>query len=411
MKTTNRLSIHFKVRVEREKDGKAPVYMGLTVNGSKCYIALKSLQVDLTHWDLANGSGRGNTKQGKKISEYLDEVKLIIKEHYRQLEIKGYPVTTEALKDAFLGNIREEKVITFNDLITYHNEQAITLLSEGTMKHYYVTQRYLTKFFQKKYNRDNVNLIDLDYKFIADFELFLYNHKPKDHQKPMDTNGVLKHLIRLKKMVNLAVNLKWIPANPFLGFKMSRKKVDKEFLNEWELKAIEAKQFEIERLNLVKDIFIFACYTGLAYVDMINLKPENIVIGLDGERWIKTFRQKTLVPVNTPILPKATGIIDRYRNNIRAEVSGTIFPVISNQKLNSYLKEIADQAGIQKNLTFHVARHTFATTITLSNGVPIETVSKMLGHTKLATTQIYARVLEKKISEDMLLLKSKLQHL
>jgi len=191
----------------------------------------------------------------------------------------------------------------------------------------------------------------------------------------MDTNGVLKHLIRLKKMVNLAVNLKWIPANPFLGFKMSRKKVDKKFLNEWELKAIDAKQFDIERLNLVKDIFIFACNTGLAYIDMINLKPENVVIGVDGERWIRTFRQKTLVPVNTPIFPKGLGIIDRYRNNIRAESNGTIFPVISNQKLNSYLKEIADQTGIQKNLTFHVARHTFATTVTLSNGVPIETVS------------------------------------
>jgi hypothetical protein len=148
MKTTNRLSIHFKVRVEREKHGRAPVDMGLTVNGSKCYLALKGLQVDLAHWDIAKGSGRSTTKQGRKISEYLDDVRLIIKEHYRQLEIKGHRVTTEALKDVFLGNFKEEKVITFKDLITYHNGQAITLLSEGTMKHYYVTQRYLIKFFQ-----------------------------------------------------------------------------------------------------------------------------------------------------------------------------------------------------------------------------------------------------------------------
>ncbi|GAA4925116.1 site-specific integrase [Mucilaginibacter defluvii] len=325
------------------------------------------------------------------------------------MEIKGHRITIETLRDAFLGNVKEEKKITFKDLITYHNEQANTLLSQGTMKHYYVTQRYLVKFFDQKFNSDNINLCDLNYKFIADFELFLYNHKPKDHQKPMDTNGVLKHLIRLKKMVNLAVNLNWLPANPFVGFKMSRKKVDKEFLNEWELNAIETKEFDIERLNIVKDIFIFSCYTGLAYVDMVNLKPENIVVGSNGERWIKTFRQKTLVPVNTPILPKAMQIIERYRNNIRAEANGTIFPIISNQKLNSYLKEIADHAGIQKNLTFHVARHTFATTITLSNGVPIETVSKMLGHTKLATTQIYARVLDKKISEDMMRLRGKLK--
>ncbi|MBE9586288.1 site-specific integrase [Mucilaginibacter sp. JRF] len=409
MKTTNRLSIHFKVRAEREKDGKAPVYMGLTVNGSKSYLALKSLQVNLIHWDISRGCAYANTKQGKKINNYLDDLRLTVKEHYRQIELKGYRVTIDLLKNAFFGIVKEEQPITFADLLSYHNEQATTLLAEGTMRHYYVTQRYLIKFFQLKFNSDNINLTDLDYKFIADFELFLYNHKPKDHQKPMDTNGVLKHLIRLKKMVNLAVNLKWITSNPFAGFKMSRKTVDKEFLNEWELKAVENKYFEISRLNLVKDMFIFACYTGLAYIDMINLKLENIVTGSDGEKWIRTFRQKTLVPVNTPILPNALRIIERYKENIRAEATGTIFPVISNQKINSYLKEIADHTGVRKNITFHVARHTFATTITLSNGVPIETVSKMLGHSKLATTQIYARVLEKKISDDMAALRAKLE--
>jgi site-specific recombinase XerD len=409
MKTTNKFGIHFKIRPERIKDGKAPVFVGLSVNGQKAYIALKNFQAELIHWNIEMGCGKTTTRQGKQINNYLDEIRLLIKSHYRNLELNGSFITLEALKDAFLGIVKKDSPITFAQLIAYHNEQGKTLLAVGTMRHYMVTQRYLVKFFQLKFSKSDINLSDLDYKFISDFELFLYNHKPKDHQKPMDTNGVLKHIIRLKKMTNLAVKLKWLVGDPFQGFKMTRKRVDKDFLSEWEVKSIEEKYFDLDRLAMVRDIFIFSCYTGLSYVDMANLKHENIVRGIDGENWIQTSRQKTAVPVNTPILPKAQEIIDRYRNDIRAKEKGIVFPLISNQKVNSYLKEIADMCNIRKNLTFHVARHTFATTITLSNGVPIETVSKMLGHNKLATTQIYARVLEKKISEDMAVLRRKLE--
>ncbi|WP_295791678.1 site-specific integrase [Mucilaginibacter sp.] len=410
MKATNKFGIHFKIRSERVKEGKAPVFVGIAVDGDKAYMALKNCQAELIHWDTAKGCGKSTTKQGRQINNYLDEIRIIIKNHYKELELSGARITLEAIKNAFLGNVDEDKPITFAQLIAYHNEQGVTLLAAGTMRHYLVTQRYLIKFFQQKFNKPDVNLTILDYKFISDFELFLYNHKPKDHQKPMDTNGVLKHIVRLKKMTNLAVKLKWLPSDPFQGFKMTKKRVDKDFLSEFELKAIEEKKFEVERLSMVRDLFVFACYTGLSYVDMANLENNHIVKGIDGENWIHTNRQKTSIPVNTPILPKAQAIINRYRNNVRAEEKGTVFPVISNQKVNSYLKEIADLCGVRKNLTFHVARHTFATTITLSNGVPIETVSRMLGHNKLSTTQIYARVLEKKVSEDMAELRNKLSH-
>jgi len=408
MKATNKFGIHFKIRSERIKEGKAPVFVGLAVDGKKAYIALKNFQAEVAHWNIDQGCGKTTSMQGRKINNYLDDIRLIFKSHYKELEISGRKITLDALKDAFLGNTEEDKPITFSQLIDYHNEQGETLLAVGTMRHYKVTQRYLIKFFQQKFNKPDINLTDLDYKFISDFELFLYNHKPKDHQKPMDTNGVLKHIIRLKKMTNLAIKLKWLSADPFQGFKMTRKRVDKDFLSEFDLKAVEEKYFELDRLALVRDIFIFSCYTGLSYVDMSNLKYDNIVRGIDGENWIQTSRKKTAIPVNTPILPKAQIIINRYKNDIRAREKGTVFPIISNQKVNSYLKEIADLCRIRKNLTFHVARHTFATTITLSNGVPIETVSRMLGHNKLSTTQIYARVLEKKVSEDMAALKRKL---
>jgi len=408
MKATNRFSIHFKLRTERVKDGAAPVFLGLVVDGKKTYMALKNFQADTEHWDKIKGGGRKDTKQGRAINEYLDEVRMTLKGHYRDMELSGDRINGDTLKDAFLGNVQEEAPIMFSELIAYHNEQALALLTIGTMRHYYVTQRYLVKFFKQKYKKDDIQLSVLNYKFISDFEIFLHNHKPADHQKPMETNGVLKHLVRLKKMVNLAVSLSWIDKDPFKGFKLKKKKVEKEFLNEWELSALENKSFDLERLTMVRDMFVFCCYTGLSYVDMMNLKPEHIVKGIDAEPWIKTFRQKTSIPVNTPLLNRAQHIIASYRCNTRAIAKGTLFPVLSNQKMNSYLKEIADLCGVKKNLTFHVARHTFATTITLSNGVPIETVSKMLGHTKIATTQIYARVLEKKVSDDMALLRAKL---
>ena len=157
-----------------------------------------------------------------------------------------------------------------------------------------------------------------------------------------------------------------------------------------------------------KDLFVFSCYTGLAYCDVMSLTKENISIGIDGEYWIMTSRKKTNQPVRVPLLSKALEIIEKYKHHPKAIATGTAFPNLTNQKLNSYLKEIADFCGITKNLTFHLARHTFATTVTLTNGVPIETVSKMLGHSNIRTTQVYAKVIEKKVSDDMMILRQKL---
>jgi site-specific recombinase XerD len=187
--------------------------------------------------------------------------------------------------------------------------------------------------------------------------------------------------------------------------------VERDFLTKEELEAIELKEFTIDRIQYVKDLFVFSCYTGLAYIDAMNLTPDNIIMGIDGYYWIKTRRQKTENPVNVPLLPKAKAIMEKYRGDKKAMVKGTLFPTISNQKLNSYLKEVADLCGITKNMTFHLARHTFATTVTLSNGVPMETVSKMLGHSQITTTQIYAKVIERKVSEDMQTLRGKLSGL
>jgi site-specific recombinase XerD len=315
-------------------------------------------------------------------------------------------VTPESLKNKFLGIDESEK--TLKELVEYHNVHMDENLKWGTLKNYFTTSRYINVFLKKKFRRDDIYLYELNYKFLADFEYFLRKNKPTDHQRPMGNNAVMKHIERLRKMVNMAVRMEWLDKNPFAAYKLHFEKVERDFLTQEELSAIEKKDYQIERLQQVKDMFVFSCYTGLAYIDAIKLNPNNIRKGIDGMNWIYTKREKTSTPVRIPILQQAQQIIDQYKEHPKSINKGTIFPIISNQKLNSYLKEIANLCGITKNLTFHIARHTFATTVTLTNGVPIETVSKMLGHADLKTTQIYAKVVEKKISNDMINLQNKL---
>jgi site-specific recombinase XerD len=316
-------------------------------------------------------------------------------------------ITSDAIKKKFYGI--EESEQTLMCLIKYHNDRMDENLEWGTQKNYFTTEKYIFEFLNDKLKKKDIPLSELNYRFINDFEYFLRKHQPTDHQKPMGNNTIMKHIERLRKMINLAVKMEWIEKDPFTAHKAKFIKVQRGYLTQEELELIEQKEFSIERLQQVKDLFVFSCYTGLAYIDAINLKSADIRKGIDGGEWIFTARQKTDVPVQVPLLSKASNIIAKYKDHPKTKLSGTVFPVISNQKLNSYLKEIADLCNISKNLTFHLARHTFATTVTLTNGVPIESVSKMLGHSDIRTTQIYAKVVEIKISEDMAKLQNKLQ--
>ncbi|WP_024480462.1 site-specific integrase [Cellulophaga baltica] len=282
--------------------------------------------------------------------------------------------------------------------MSYHNEHMIAILKQGTLKNYSTTETYLNKFLAQERKVSDIYLKQLNYRFICDFEHYLRNYKNRKKQLMMANNGVMKHLERFKKMINLAVKLEWIPKNPFQQFQLKFDKFDRLYLTERELELIEHTVFKQNRLEQVKDCFLFSCYTGLSYVDVKELTVHKITKGIDHQNWIFTKREKTNELVKIPILPKAWDILEKYKADKNFQ---GVLPLSSNQKTNSYLKEIAKDCGIQKNITFHVARHTFATTIMLSNGVPIETASKLLGHTKLSTTQIYARVVETKISEDI----------
>lgn len=221
-------------------------------------------------------------------------------------------------------------------------------------------------------------------------------------------NTTAKYLQQFKHIITLAKNNGWIQSDPFANFKIRFKKVDRGYLNQDELTTIMQKKIAIKRLEQVRDIFIFSCFTGLAYVDVRNLNEKDIRKSFDGKLWIMKKRQKTDVQSNILLLDIPKMILFKYKNMLPND---KLLPIISNQRLNSYLKEIADICGIDKNLTFLLARHTFATTVTLAKGVPMETVSKMLGHTSVRTTQIYARITDSKIGNDMQELSVKLKEL
>jgi len=398
MKTSSTFSILFWADFSRVKNNQASLYARITVNGKRAVISLKR-KVLISNWDVHKNRAKGASQKSRILNGYLDETYNHLFNSYRDLMAGNKLITAQAIKARYLGKGENNRSIL--DIIDYHNKDMNDKLKWGTQKNYYTTQGYISKFLLKSYKTSDMYLKELDYDFVIKFEKYLRNYIPEDHHQRMGNNTVMKHIERFRKLVNLSIKLGWINNDPFINYKSKFVKNERGFLSLVELQAIEKKSFTTVRLQLVKDLFVFSCYTSLSYIDVINLTRENLNMGIDGELWIYYRREKTTKPIRIPLLPKALDIVEKYKDNKISISQGTIFPKISNQKLNSYLKEIADVCGIQKNLTFHIARHTFATTVTLSNGMPIETVSKLLGHSRIATTQIYAKVIERKVSDDM----------
>lgn len=398
--------IFYLKKYKTSTSGKTPIYARITVDGRRVDISVKR-SVEEANWNFHKGMAKGSKQAIVMLNNFLEKYRSAIVECYQELLLKKKVITSELIKETFLG--LDQKRLTISKLIEYHNKEEHGNLEWGTMKNYMTTQKYVKSFLKDRYSTNDRVLSELNYKFITDFESYLRKVKDKNGNPAMANNGVMKHLERLCKMINLAVKLEWIERSPFQAYQMKFDKIEREYLTKAELMRIESKEFKVPRLKSIADLFIFSCYTGLAYIEVFNLKPCHIVEVESGEFWIKTKRQKTNVPVSVPLLPKALAIVERYQDHPLSEMRGKAFPVISNQKMNSYLKEIADICGITKPLTFHIARHTFATTITLTNGVPIESISKMLGHTKLSTTQIYAKVIETKLSADMARLREQLK--
>lgn len=405
MRTTHTFGLQFIVRLDKKEQSTGSIYVRITIEAKRAEISLKKT-IPIHLWNTAKGKAAGSSRESRILNNYLDDVRIKLTECYRELQLKQDRITPEAIKALFLGDHPDQH--TLSELIDYHDLSQFPLLSVSTRKCYKITKNYILSFLKLKRNTSDIFLSKVDFKFVNDFDFYLRTVKPIDHHQPLNNNGIMKHMQRFRKILNLGVRLEWLTKNPFNAYNVRFDKVERGFLTKYELELIEKKKFSIERLEMIKDLFIFSCYTGLAYTDAINLSLSEISIGIDGKKWIYSKREKTQTPLKIPVLQQALEIIEKYKSNPRSVNRGTIFPMVSNQKVNGYLKEIADICEIEKDLTFHLARHTFATTVTLSNGVPIETVSNLLGHKSISTTQIYAKVLENKVSEDMTRLRERL---
>ena len=374
------------------KEGKTPVMLRIYLNNERLSIGSTGIAVQQSQWDREKERLKGRTTEALSTNLELDNIQSGLQTIFKKVEMTD-EVSLERIKSEYLG--KKEDVDTLMSLFNKHNSdvarQVGVSVEAATLQKYNVCKKHFSNFLRDKYGRSDIRLSELGYIVIHDFDIYL---RTVVGQNPNTATRMMK---TFKTITILGRKLGVLHHDPFLNIRFHMEPVNRGFLTDEEILKIANKDFGIGRLELVRDVFVFSCFTGLAYIDVYNLAQENIVT-LNGKQWIMTKRQKTSVETNVLLLDIPKSIIAKYSGKTYRD--GKLFPMLTNQKLNSYLKEIADICGIKKNLTFHLARHTFAT-MSLSKGVPIESVSKMLGHTNIKTTQIYARITNKKIEHDM----------
>lgn len=401
---TKNLNVLFYLKKSKvNANNEAPIYLRITVDGNRAEIST-SRRIDIQKWNSSANKGVGRTESIREINEYLNILTSKVYKIQKDLVLEDIEYNANTIKDILSGANRKSKTII--EVFQAHNKQLKQLegkqYAKATVKRYDTALKHVQSFIIYNYSINDLPLNKINHKFITDFQFYLMNVKDQSH------NTALKYIKNFKKIVKISLDNDWIVKDPFSRFKRSFKTVDREILTQEEIDTIISKELDLPRLEMVRDVFLFSCYTGLAYVDVKLLSKNDIVIGMNGEKVIHIKRKKTNTVSKIPLLPYAETIINKYQNNPSVLNSGTLLPVKSNQKLNAYLKELTDLCGINKNITFHTARHTFATTITMANGVATESISKMLGHKSLRTTQHYAKILDLTVSQDMAKLKKRL---
>ncbi len=391
------LSILFTLKRSKEdKAGEVPIYLRITVNGERAEVSTNR-KVEVSKWDSATQRAKGRSESARILNDHLDNLQNRLNRDFNSLNEKGEEITASVLRDNLIGkNVKKYYLVQVfemnNSLIKQEEGQKYV---RSTIDQYTTTLDRLKLFLNQEYSCNDIALSKLDLLFIRRFEIYLKTNYSIVH------NTVMKHLKQLKKVIHFAMLIGYLERDPFFQHKTSSKEVSRGYLTADELERIKTHVFRIKRLDEVRDVFMFVCYTGLAYSDLKLLTRESISKGIDGKNWIIYYREKTGTRASVPLLSQAMTIIEKYNNDPKCMLDNKLLPTKSNQKLNTYLSEIAELCEIEKHVTMHLGRHTFATTVTLTNGVPIETVSKMLGHTSLKTTQIYSKVVDTKISIDM----------
>jgi len=393
--------IFFLKKGKTDPQGASSIYMRITIDKKRAEMATGKSCLD-NQWD--NGQLKGGTSLVKTINLYLRQIESKVHEAHRHLLMCNDDITAKNLMDEFLGKDRKARKLT--EVFEEHNRQMAELIgiefAPMTLLRYQTALRHLQQYLREKYKIQDIDIRKIDHQFIADYEFFLRT------TRKCNNNSAVKYIKNFKKVIKRCLANGWLTKDPFANFKAKIKLIERPCLSEEQVKALESREFNNERLNRVRDIFLFSCYTGLAYIDIYQLHRSEIIDKNENEKWININRQKTGTPTRVPLLPKAVALLDKYEHHPLCIDQDKAFPVSSNQKMNAYLKEIADLCGITIPLSYHIARHTFATTITLQNGVPIETVSKMLGHKDIRTTQHYAKTLDVKVGRDMAALKERL---
>jgi len=373
-----------------KKNNKAPIYCRLTYNKSRKQFAT-GIFVEPKYWNNIKQKILPVTEVNTILNNKLSLIYQKIDTAFLMLQILPNDFDVDDIYRKYKGEDSKEE-ISILGAYDLHNEKTRKLIgidfNELSWSRYVESRSKVALFITKTYKRRDVRLKDLDLKFIKDLEYFFKT------ELKLKQATVYRSIQRVKKIIQFAIAENYLQKDPFHLYKNKKYKTVIVYLTDEELKRLEKHTFSQVRLQQVKDLFIFCCYTGLAYTEMSSLTTNNIEVGFDGNEWIEMIRKKTNRKISVPVLPKAKEILEKYDN---------VLPKISNQKFNSYLKEISVLLGIDKKLTHHIARKTFATTVLLYNNVPMEIVSELLGHSNMNITQAhYGKVVQKKISDEMI---------
>jgi site-specific recombinase XerD len=397
MKVNQNLSILFWLwRKKVTNDGRIPIYVRFTVNGARDGFA-SGRKINAEYWNEETGLAVKACPDHREINSYIIKTRADLERHFNQLSATNERVTVKMLKDAYIPKVVAQN--TLLEAFKLHNNEFEEKVSKkkgtkGTLARYERLKEKIVAFLLKKYKISDIPVVDIKLAFANNFYHYLI-------MNDIGGNTAMKYVKTLKQVIDRIIIEEWIPQNPLKGFKCTYKDPDRECLEMHEIMALYNKEIKIARLAEVRDVYLFCIFTGYAYETTYNLEPENIFTGLDGKLWITKNRGMTGAEETVPLLPVALEIVNKYANHPYCVNQHKLLPVNSNYRYNVYLKELADICGITKNLTTHTARHTFATTITLENDVPLETVGKMLGHKDSRSTQIYAKITKRKISNNM----------
>ena len=375
------------------KSGRVPILMQLTIGQQTCHISTKQ---NILPEKWGDGKPIGHTREDQAITAVLEEIRTKAYNKFLQLQGQNINVTLERLKQALLGKDQVQPrgyVEIFDQWLVEYSKMVGITTSKRTLDKYILVRNRLQDYIASQLGVKDISLEEVTPKFLSNFDNYLrveYN---------MANNHAMKIRQKLRTIYKVAIDNGWVSKNPFSTVKIHFDPVERDVLTKSELTALIQTDMIFDRLEKMRDVFVFACFTGLAHCDVAGLTKENIITDEAGQVWLKTHRQKTSEVVDIPLLEIPQLIIKKYQG--MKELNGKLLPTLTNSCSNLYLKEVAVRCGINKTLTFHMARHTFATTVTLSNGVPIESVAKMLGHRNIRTTQIYAKVIKDKLAEDM----------